>query len=313
VRGGILGSLIAQGNRTVPLGIIKFEEFELDKGRYELRRRSRPVKLQKVPMELLILLAEREGQLVTREEIIQRIWDDNVFVDTRQGINTAVRKIRLALTDDPEEPRILQTVVGKGYRLAAPLAFVDGQPQPGPVPHAETAKPTPDPNNAAAAVQPQPCGARPIPMRSSTARGFLLLIQFGYLIFYAASFIWFSSIQRMGLPQRVPYIVLVVALVSSSFRIYLISAIAADFPGKGRLFRQMFPGILILDAVWAASPLLLFPKLGYVKLLFVAGLAFLPFTQRTLVVWLCAAEDPTAAANGGENEPAHGRSGLGAL
>lgn len=130
-------------------------------------------------------------------------------------------------------------------------------------------------------------------MRPSAAGAFLFLIELGNLIFYAASFIWFSGIQRLGLPVALPYLVLVVALVGSAFRIYLISAIAADFPGKGRLFRQMFPGILVLDAVWAASPLLLFPKLGYVTLLFVAGLAFLPFTQRTLMAWLCVAASST--------------------
>ena len=274
----------------MPPEIIKFEEFELDKGRYELRRRGHPVKLEKVPMELLILLAEREGRLVTREEIIQRIWGDNVFVDTRQGINTAIRKIRLALRDDPEEPRILQTVVGKGYRLAAPLAFVEGQPEPKPNCSAETAEVQAGAGKSSARAQPPIHIARPSVMRPSTMRVLLLLIEFGYLIFYAASFIWFSGIQRMGLPAVVPWLVLLVALVGSAFRIYMISAIAADFSGKERLFHQMFPGILVLDAMWAASPLLLFPKLGYLTLLFVAGLAFLPFTQRTLVAWLCAAE-----------------------
>ena len=276
----------------MPSEIIKFEEFELDKGRYELRRRGDPVKLERVPMELLILLAERDGQLVTREEIIQRIWGDNVFVDTRQGINTAVRKIRLALRDDPNEPRILQTVVGKGYRLAAPLVFVDGHPGPQSVAAAEAATPAPGPDHSSAGALAQQPGPRSNSMQPSTARALLLLIEFGYLIFYAASFIWFSAIQRLGLPWPAPYLVLVVALVGSAFRIYLISAIAADFPGKGRLFQQMFPGILVLDAVWAGSPLLLFPKLGYVTLLFVAGFAFLPFTQRTLMGWLCAAESP---------------------
>lgn len=104
---------------TLPAGIIQFDEFELDLGRYELRRGDRVVKLEKTPMELLILLVENQGQLVTREDIIQRLWGDNVFVDTRHGINTAVHKLRSALRDDSEQPRILETVVGKGYRLVA--------------------------------------------------------------------------------------------------------------------------------------------------------------------------------------------------
>jgi eukaryotic-like serine/threonine-protein kinase len=108
--------------------IIQFEEYELDLASYELRRSGRAVHLEKIPMELLILLSEKAGQLVTREEIIRRLWGDDVFVDVRQGINTAVRKIRLALHDDPEKPGILQTVVGKGYRLASPVTIVAQRP-----------------------------------------------------------------------------------------------------------------------------------------------------------------------------------------
>ena len=104
---------------TLPVDIIRFDKFELDLGRYELRRGDRIVKLEGNPMELLILLVENQGRLVTREQIIQRLWGDNVFVDTRHGINTAIHKLRTALRDDSEQPRILETVVGKGYRLIA--------------------------------------------------------------------------------------------------------------------------------------------------------------------------------------------------
>lgn len=103
----------------MPADIVRFDNFELDLGRYELRRGARVVKLEKNPMELLILLVENQGRLVMREEIIQRLWGDNVFVDTRHGINTAVHKLRTALRDDSEQPRILETVIGKGYRLVA--------------------------------------------------------------------------------------------------------------------------------------------------------------------------------------------------
>jgi TonB family protein len=107
---------------TLAIQIIRFADFELDLGRYQLRRGDHVVKLEKAPMELLILLVEKQGELVTREEIIRRLWGDNVFVDTRHGINTAVHKLRAALRDDSERPRILETVVGKGYRLVANLA-----------------------------------------------------------------------------------------------------------------------------------------------------------------------------------------------
>lgn len=108
-----------QGIDVVSSSPIKFDEFVLDGARYELLRAGRSIKLEKIPMELLILLVARNGNLVTRQEIIEHLWGKDVFVDTEHGINTAVRKIRQALKDDPDEPRYIQTVTGKGYRFLA--------------------------------------------------------------------------------------------------------------------------------------------------------------------------------------------------
>ena len=102
-------------------GTFQFSDYVLDSGRYELRRGERTLKLEKIPMELLILLVEREGALVSREEIIERIWGKDVFFESDSGINTAVSKLRQALRDDAERPRYIQTVVGKGYRFVAPI------------------------------------------------------------------------------------------------------------------------------------------------------------------------------------------------
>ena len=97
-------------------------EVELDLERYELRRGGRTERLEKLPMELLILLSQRHGQLVTRAEILDRLWGQDVFIDADAAINTAVRKVRRALEDDPENPRFLETVVGKGYRFVGPIS-----------------------------------------------------------------------------------------------------------------------------------------------------------------------------------------------
>jgi TolB-like protein/DNA-binding winged helix-turn-helix (wHTH) protein len=99
--------------------VIKFEEFELDPAAFEFRHGGSLVKLERIPLELLILLAKRRGELVTREEILEKIWGKDVFVDADNSINTAVRKIRNALKEDPENPKYLRTVPGKGYRFAA--------------------------------------------------------------------------------------------------------------------------------------------------------------------------------------------------
>ncbi|MGP0021261.1 MAG: winged helix-turn-helix domain-containing protein [Candidatus Sulfotelmatobacter sp.] len=102
----------------------RFAEFQLDCASFELRRQGRAQKseripLERIPMQLLILLLERQGGVVTRQEIVDRLWGKEVFVDTEHGINTAIRKIRQSLRDDPERPRFVQTVTGKGYRFVA--------------------------------------------------------------------------------------------------------------------------------------------------------------------------------------------------
>jgi TolB-like protein/DNA-binding winged helix-turn-helix (wHTH) protein len=102
--------------------VLKFENLELDLGSYQLRRDGSVLKLEKIPMELLILLVSKRGQLVSREEIIDRLWGKDVFVDSEHGVNTAIRKIRNVLIDDPDQPRYIETAVGKGYRFIATVS-----------------------------------------------------------------------------------------------------------------------------------------------------------------------------------------------
>src|SRR5712691_8634054 len=102
-------------------------EVELDLGRYELRRFGRRVKLEKKPMELLIFLVGRREQMVSREDIVRKLWRSDLFIDTERNVNNIVRKIRTALGDDSEKPRFLETVVGKGYRFIGPVRVIDAQ------------------------------------------------------------------------------------------------------------------------------------------------------------------------------------------
>jgi len=113
--------------------VLKFDNVELDLGSYQLRRDRTVLKLEKIPMELLILLASKNGQLVSREEIIGRLWGKDVFVDSEHGINTAIRKIRNVLVDDPDQPRYIETVVGKGYRFIATVSAPTVEQLPAPV------------------------------------------------------------------------------------------------------------------------------------------------------------------------------------
>ena len=104
----------------MPADVVKFGDgLELNRNSYELRRAGRALKLERIPLDILFLLVERRGQLVTREDIIGLIWGKDVFVDTDSSINGAIRKIRQVLKDDPENPVFVQTVTGKGYRFIA--------------------------------------------------------------------------------------------------------------------------------------------------------------------------------------------------
>jgi DNA-binding winged helix-turn-helix (wHTH) protein/tetratricopeptide (TPR) repeat protein len=105
-------------------------EIELDLGRYELRRHGRRVKLEKKPMELLIFLVGRREQLVSRKEIVAKLWRSDLFIDDQTNINNIVRKIRSALGDDSAKPRFLETVVGKGYRFVGPVRVIDARYPP---------------------------------------------------------------------------------------------------------------------------------------------------------------------------------------
>ena len=141
---------------------IQFDDFELDFGRYELLRAGHSVRLEGLPLQLLMFLVDHARQLVTREQIADALWGKDVFVDVEQGINTAVRKVRMALGDDSGQPRYLQTVVGKGYRFVADIRSSDA---------GQEFKISPEEFGqaimAAAGLQPDPETTPPKPKQSS--------------------------------------------------------------------------------------------------------------------------------------------------
>ncbi|MBI3475055.1 MAG: winged helix-turn-helix transcriptional regulator [Acidobacteria bacterium] len=98
---------------------VRFDDFVLDFGRFQLSRDGSPIKLEGLPLQLLMFLVDHQGKLVTRDEIADVLWGKDVFVDVEQGINTAIRKVRQALDDNSGQPQYLQTVVGHGYRFVA--------------------------------------------------------------------------------------------------------------------------------------------------------------------------------------------------
>jgi TolB-like protein/DNA-binding winged helix-turn-helix (wHTH) protein len=180
-----LGAVVA--SRWVrPAEPVQFgDDLELDVGTYELRRSGRRLKLERIPMELLLLLVEQSGQIVSRERIVERIWGKDVFLDTDNSINAAIRKIRHVLKDDPEQPRFVQTVTGRGYRFIAPLLH-DGASSTPFQAVAQQVAPAKDPIGRDVSPVPTP-QVRGSPIRLLFLAAFVLMAGLG------AYFQWFRS------------------------------------------------------------------------------------------------------------------------
>src|SRR6476469_3960197 len=101
--------------------LLRFESFELDTHSRELRKGRNRIRLQEQPFEILRLMLERPGDVVTREELAQRLWPEGTFVDFEHSLNAAVKRLRAALGDDADNPRFVETLPRRGYRFIASL------------------------------------------------------------------------------------------------------------------------------------------------------------------------------------------------
>jgi cholera toxin transcriptional activator len=264
--------------------IARFGEFELDLAAGELRKKGRKLRLQEQPFQILALLLERSGDVVTRDELRQKLWAADTFVDFDHGLNTAVNKLREVLGDSASSPRYIETLARRGYRFIAPLQK-DVQPDPQQpvlpaVPMAQDIDPVP--------LHPEL--EVPIPRRGLT-RGLFALIQVMYLSFYLSALFRLHAIQNLAdlfLPvwgaTALAGAVMVTAGVGIPLRCYLLSAVGFDYQRLDTKFRQMFPFVLALDQLWAVAPFLLMPKIGLGAAFAVcAALLYLPFSERTLI------------------------------
>jgi cholera toxin transcriptional activator len=291
---------VPQNNRR----IARFGVFELDLSAGELRKSGVKLRLQEQPFQVLALLLERAGDIVTREELQQKLWPSDTFVDFDHSLNTAINKVREALGDSASSPRYVETLARRGYRFIAPLHTPptnDGADRakalaldpPG-------AAPLPDSNSSQVAIHPEL--EVPIPRRAIT-RGLFGLIQVMYLAFYLAALFRIHDVQAVAelfLSLRAASIlvgaVLVTAGVGIPLRLYLLSAISFDYQRLGEKFRQMFPFILGLDQLWAVAPFLLIQEIGLGAAFAVsAALLYLPFSERTLIRMAYVAPPPRSA------------------
>lgn len=270
--------------------IIRFAVFEVDLAAGELRRNGNRIRLQEQPFQILVSLLERPGEVVTREELRQKLWPADTFVDFDHSLNTAVNKLREALGDSASSPLYVETLARRGYRFLAPVQRAGAKsPAQGSAqrPPAHTDPPASSPKENSPFDNDLEV---PLPHRSLT-RGLFALIQLMYLIFYLSALFRLSAIDRItstflpGWGSRAIFIAATItAGVGIPIRCYLISAAAFDYRRLGTKFQQMFAAILLLDALWAVAPFLLTEKIGFgAAFAATAALLYVPFSERTLV------------------------------
>jgi TolB-like protein/DNA-binding winged helix-turn-helix (wHTH) protein/tetratricopeptide (TPR) repeat protein len=110
------------GSPSIPSSIIRFGVYELDVRKNELRKHGSRIRLQEQPLQVLAVLLQCPGELVSREDLRNRVWPRDTFVSFDHALNTAVKKVRAALNDDADAPRYVETVPRRGYRFIAPVA-----------------------------------------------------------------------------------------------------------------------------------------------------------------------------------------------
>jgi len=273
--------------------VYRFGLYELDGGTGELRKegRQRP-RVQGQPLEVLLHLLARSGEVVTREELRQQLWPADTFVDYDHSLNTAVNKLREALSDSADNPTFIQTIARRGYRFIAPVEVVgDGGRRP-----AET-------KQAAGPIATAPASAagekrsfalsdpHDLPDAPRGVVQFLFsLIQVMYLSFYVISLARLRWVeprlsQSVAHPQWLFFLLLVTALVGIPVRLYLLSAAIFGYRGLSLKFLRLFPFVLPLDGLWALAPFLLVDEIGVgLALAATAALLYLPFSQRSLML-----------------------------
>lgn len=255
--------------------VFRFGSYQADARTGELHKEGARVRLQEQPFQVLLMLLERPGELVTREEIQARLWGSETFVDFDHSLNTAINKVRETLNDSATEPRYIETLARRGYRFLAVVEAV-GSAEAG---AAAEAAPEASPEAGAEALPAAPRGA---------VRFLLGLIQVMYLSFYLAALAKLAAIGAIAeaarLPGGLPELAAAAAAMGIPFRLYLLSAAAFDYRGLGDKFRKLFPYLLALDLLWALAPFLLIHKIGFgLAFAATAALLYVPFSQRTLV------------------------------
>ncbi|MGZ4787342.1 MAG: winged helix-turn-helix domain-containing protein [Terriglobales bacterium] len=266
----------------------RFGIYEADVRAGELLRDGSKIKLQEQPFQVLVAMLERPGEIITREDLRQRLWPSDTFVDFDHSLNTAINKLREALRDSASNPRFIETKARRGYRFIAPVQVISNDVGPAVADSpaiterkSDSIGTVPADDDELAAIP------RPHPLRARTLIG---LIQVMYLCFYIAALANLHDVTAIcdrfsgGHGDKFAVAVLITAVLGIPFRLYLLTAVIFDYRKTGEKFHRIFPALFLLDELWAVSPFLLLDYIG-IGLAFAATAALLyaPFSQRTLV------------------------------
>lgn len=261
---------------------VRFGAFEVDLRAGELRKNGVRIRLQEQPFQILALLLEHPGEVVTRDELRQKLWPGDTFVDFDHSLNTAVNKIREALGDSASSPRFVETVARRGYRFVAAI-----DPRIVATPQAVGSSQA---TSAAGASPLHPELDIPFPHRA-VPRILFALVQAMYVVFYLETlFRWRSADAAINsfLPPEASDAALIAMFVTSAigivFRCYFLSAIGFDYQFLRRSFERIFIAVLILDEFWALAPFLAANQIGFgLAFATAAALLYVPFAERTLL------------------------------
>jgi len=276
----------------------RFGVFEADASMGELRRQGVRVKLSGQPFQVLCLLLDQPGELLTREEISHELWPDGTFVDYDHGVNSAVNRIREALGDTAGSPRFIETLAKRGYRFVAPVERIPAREEaPAPPPalvSTEGAAPTTLPSDSPPSethlrggifASPHELPNTPYPV----VQTLFVLFQLMYLVFYVGALANLAEIQDLLSPltksAHIFTILVVTAAILIPVRAFILSATLFHAPGvRGKLLK-IWPGLVLFDELWALSPFLLLHHINFgLALACTTLLVYSPFAQRSLVL-----------------------------
>jgi len=261
----------------------RFGVFEADAATGELRRQGILVKLGAQPFQVLCLLLERPGSLLTREEISRELWPDGTFVDYEHGVNSAINRIREALGDKAGSPRYIETLARRGYRFLAPVERIGANADAAP----EPAQFIPAEPEILSRILASP---EDLPKTSySVVQTLFLLLQLMYVSFYIGALANLSEVQELlsMLPRtNVTFnALLITAAVMIPVRAFVLCAVLFHAPGAQQKLLRMWPLLLLLDELWSLSPFLLLHHINFgLALACTALLVYSPFAQRSLIL-----------------------------